>query len=197
MLQTNRVIQWMNVIRQCEGKTQYRILESFWESQLTSKQWIVDTLKQKNILTNGHVYIFGGWFGVLGGMLLDEFTGIRKVYSVDIDPAVKKLGEQLNPDVIFATSDMQEFTLDEQPALIINTSTEHITQSVYETWLQRIPKRVPIILQGNNYFSCEEHVRCSQGLNEFKKMNPLDSIIYEGQLDCKQFMRYMTIGYRL
>lgn len=197
MLKIDRVVQWMNIVRQTEGKQQYRILESFWNSQLTSKQWLIDTLNQKHIPVYGSVYIFGGWFGVLGGMVLDAFKHIKSVYSIDIDPDVKEIGEKLNPDVHFITSDMQNFIFEERPSLIINTSTEHINQDLYNNWLENTPKFVPIILQGNNYFSCKEHVRCSTDLEDFKKMNPLTSIKYEGELNCTQFTRYMTIGYRL
>lgn len=197
MIEIDRIVQWMNVIRHYTGKEQYRILESFWMSQLTSKQWIIDTLNKNNIPVYGSVYIFGGWFGVLGGMLLDNFKHITKIYSIDIDPTAKIVGEQLNPDITFITSDMQDFSFEERPSLIINTSTEHITQTTYNLWIQNIPKFVPVILQGNNYFACEEHIRCSTDLEDFKKINQLDSIKYEGELDCKQFTRYMTIGYKL
>lgn len=187
----------MNVVRKYKGEEQYRILESFWESQLTSKQWIIDTLTNKNIVVYDSVYIFGGWFGVLGGMLLDNFDHITKVYSIDINPNVKIIGEELNPDVTFITSDMQDFTFEKVPSLIINTSTEHIPQEVFYLWLQKLPAFTPIVLQGNNYFSCDEHVRCTEDLEEFKKINFLDFISYEGELDCKQFKRFMTIGYKL
>jgi hypothetical protein len=177
MLKNDRVIQWMNVIRRTKGKEQNRILECFWESQITSKQWIIDTLTDKSISCYSSVYVFGGWYGVLGGMLRDTYS--------------------LNPDITFIVEDMQNVKFKELPSVIINTSTEHINQSVYNTWVSALPKFVPIVLQGNNYFSHHEHIRCSNNLTEFKRMNPLDSIVYEGELDCKQFTRYMTIGYML
>lgn len=197
MLKNDRVIQWMNVIRNTKGKEQNRILECFWESQITSKQWIIDTLTDKNISCYSSVYVFGGWYGVLGGMLRDTYSHIQTVYSVDIDKNTKHIGELLNPDITFIVEDMQNVKFKELPSVIINTSTEHINQSVYDAWVSTLPKFVPIVLQGNNYFSHHEHIRCSNNLREFKRMNPLDSIVYEGELDCKQFTRYMTIGYRL
>ncbi len=196
MIKNHRIIQWMNVIRETQGAEQYRILESFWESQITSKQWILDTLETLNMSCYGSVYIFGGWFGVLGGMLLDNHKNI-KVYSVDMDPNAKRIGEKMNPDVHFITSDMKDFSFQERPSCVINTSTEHVSQQTFDDWMHQVPKFLPIILQGNNYFSCSEHVRCSESLEHFKKMNPLDINKYEGELDCKQFTRYMTIGYRL
>jgi len=197
MLKNDRVIQWMNVIRRTKGKEQNRILECFWESQITSKQWIIDTLTDKSISCYSSVYVFGGWYGVLGGMLRDTYSHIQTVYSVDIDENTKHIGELLNPDITFIVGDMQNVKFKELPSVIINTSTKHINQSVYNTWVSALPKFVPIVLQGNNYFSHHEHIRCSNNLTEFKRMNPLDSIVYEGELDCKQFTRYMTIGYML
>jgi len=197
MLKNERVIQWMNVVRETEGKEQYRVLESFWESQINSKQWILNVLNDLNMSCYGSVYIFGGWFGVLGGMLRDEYKHINEVYSVDLDPEAKRIGEKLNPDVKFITSDMKTFSFAERPSLVINTSTEHITQDTFNTWIENVPKFLPVILQGNNFFSCPEHIRCSNSLKQFQEMNVLSTTKYEGELDCKQFTRYMTIGYKL
>lgn len=197
MLNNARVIQWMNVVRETQGEEQYRILESFWESQITSKQWIIDVLNDLNMSCHGCVYIFGGWFGVLGGMLRDTYKNINQVYSLDLNPEVKKIGERMNPDITFITGDMRETIFKEFPSLIINTSTEHISQETFNIWMNLMPKFVPIVLQGNNFFSCSEHIRCSENLFEFKKMNSLGVTKYEGELDCTQFNRYMTIGYKI
>lgn len=196
MISNERFINWMNIVRATHGPLQYRILENFWESQISSKQWLLDTLKNLNISCNGVVYIFGGWFGVLGGMLKDTHPNIKEVFSIDIDQESKSIGSQLNPDLTFITCDMQNINFSVPPSLVINTSTEHITQAVFDNWIKKIPSKVPIILQGNNFFSCVEHIRCSINLQEFQKMNSLDVIKYAGELDCRQFTRYMTIGYK-
>lgn len=196
MLKNERVIQWMNVIRETQGSEQFRILESFWESQILSKQWIIDTLKSLKITPSGSIYIFGGWFGVLGGMLLDTYKNDVTIYSIDIDPETKRIGEKLNPDVTFITSNMKDLLFQEYPSLVINTSTEHISQETFDIWMEQIPKFIPVVLQGNNFFSCTEHIRCCKTLDEFKIMNFLGLTKYEGSLDCKQFTRYMTIGYK-
>jgi hypothetical protein len=197
MISSARIVQWMNVIRETQGDEQYRILESFWESQITSKQWVIDAVNSMNVPCYGAVYVFGGWFGVLGGMLRDAFKHIHTVYSIDLDSNAKRIGERLNPDVTFITSDMKDFVFSETPSLVINTSTEHITQATFDAWMNQIPKLTPIVLQGNNFFSCSEHVRCSNNIDEFKKMNYLTLTKYADELDCKQFTRYMTIGYKV
>jgi hypothetical protein len=195
MINENRLIQWMNTIRNHSGTIQYRILESFWGSQIRSKTWLIKMALEKNIL-NGPIYIFGGWYGVLGGMIADN-TIDEKIYSIDLDESTEAIGNQLNPDINFVIQDMKNFEFNEMPRLIINTSTEHISQETYDIWFSKLPATVPIILQGNNFFSCEEHIRCSSDLEQFKKDNYLDSFIFEGTLDCNEFNRYMTIGFKL
>jgi hypothetical protein len=195
MINENRLIQWMNTIRNHSGTIQHRILESFWASQIRSKTWLIKTALENNIL-NGPIYIFGGWYGVLGGMIAD-ITIDEKIYSIDVDKSTEAIGTQLNPDINFVIQDMKNFEFNELPGLIINTSTEHISQETYDIWFSKLPTMVPIILQGNNFFSCNEHIRCSQDLEQFKKDNYLDSFIFEGTLDCNEFNRYMTIGFKL
>jgi hypothetical protein len=195
MINENRLIQWMDTIRNHSGTIQYRILESFWASQIRSKTWLIKTALENNIL-NGPIYIFGGWYGVLGGMIAD-YTIDEKIYSIDVDESTEAIGTQLNPDINFIIQDMKNFEFNEIPRLIINTSTEHISQETYDIWFSKLPTMIPIILQGNNFFSCNEHIRCSQDLKQFKKDNYLDSFIFEGTLDCNEFNRYMTIGFKL
>jgi expansin (peptidoglycan-binding protein) len=138
MIDTERVIQWMNVVRNTKGKLQYRILESFWSSQLRSKKWLVQNIKENHIDVCGDVFIFGGWFGVLGGLIIDSSEGKSTVYSIDVDPTTELIGKQLNPDVNFIVNDMQNFNISKNPVLIINTSTEHVTQEVYDKWFSKL-----------------------------------------------------------
>jgi hypothetical protein len=195
MVSETRIVQWMNVIRNSSGETQKRILESFWESQLKSKSWIVRELKKLKLLDDGNVYIFGGWYGVLASLILDNFL-YKNVYSVDIDLNCTVIGSQMDNRIHFITDDMASFNEYYSAGLVVNTSTEHISQDIFDKWLKNAPNKVPIVLQGNNFFSCEEHVRCHNTLDEFIKNNKLSKIVYSGVLDCKDFNRYMIIGYK-
>ena len=82
-------------------------------------------------------------------------------------------------------------------SVIINTSTEHMTQEEYDEWLELLPIGIPIILQGNNFFNCEDHIRCQKTLHEFNQLNKLQNIQYSKLLDCTQFHRFMTVGYKI
>ena len=91
---------------------------------------------------------------------------------------------------------MQHFTeYSENTTLVINTSTEHVSQETFDSWLRHVPEHSCIVLQGNNFFSCSEHVRCTSSLSEFQQINKMNKIKFAGELDCVQFTRYMTIGY--
>lgn len=196
-ISSDRIIQWMNAIRETSGQDQYRLLENFWASQIRSKAWLINTIKSLKLLDEGDVYIFGGWYGILASLIRDTFL-YNNIYSVDIDPECEVIGTDLDNRISFITCDMAEFVFTQKtsPALIINTSTEHITQEIFDRWKSNMPSNVPIILQGNDFFQYHEHVRCAKNLNTFVKINNLNTFIFSGELDCKQFTRFMTVGYK-
>jgi hypothetical protein len=192
----------MNAIRNIPDKQQYRLLECFWESQVTSKGWLINTITSLNLVQNGNVYIFGGWYGILASLIKDEFD-YTKVYSIDIDASCKYFSEIHNIDnrISFITFDMKDYQYnDSNIGIIINTSTEHITQETFDAWMANVPNNIPIILQGNNFYDCEEHIRCTDTLDDFKRINPLKKYIYTGELTCYgpngPFTRFMSIGYK-
>jgi hypothetical protein len=195
----HRVIDWMNVIR--ENPDNYRILENFWASQLNSKAWLVNILHTYGWgcwFPPGNVYIFGGWYGILAQMIVDNFPNVN-VISIDKDPQCIEMGKKLSNDdsrITFVCDDMETYSSYYVPSLIINTSTEHVSQEVFDSWLVNVPVHIPVILQGNDYFSCIEHVRCFPTLQEFTTHNPLSYTLFSGSLDCTQFTRYMSLGYK-
>lgn len=202
MIPHERVIQWMNVVREeIHSPEQFRVLENFWASQLNSKMWLIEHINEQCLLFPGsHIYIFGGWYGILAQLLIQAIPGV-KVTSIDIDPKCAIFGERLklpDDDIEFITADMQHFTeYSPNTRLIINTSTEHVTQETFDSWLFNVPQNVNVVLQGNNFFACEEHVRCTKTLNDFIRMHDLTKIKFTGELDCIQFTRFMMIGNKL
>lgn len=202
LIRPERIIQWMNVIRQTEKETQFRVLENFWGSQLTSKSWMIDTVKDVLTLNSGVAYIMGGWYGVSAQFVADNFSELR-VVSVDVDPQAELFGmlmskynNSTDPNIQFKTASMERFTEYQNASIIINTSTEHITQESFNLWKNNLPENVPIVLQGNNLFNCDDHIRCSEDLDAFNEMNPLSKIVFTDDLLCDTFHRFMTIGYK-
>lgn len=195
-ISSDRIIKWMSAVRNSSGQQQTRLLESFWESQITSKAWLINTIKMLDLPIKGDVYVFGGWYGILASLIKDEFS-YQNVYTIDKDPSCKYVGEGIDDRIHFITGDMKDFQFkNENIGLVINTSTEHIHQEIFNSWLKNVPNEIPIVLQGNDFFSCKEHVRCSNSLENFMLNNRLDKVVFKGALNCKQFTRFMIIGYK-
>jgi hypothetical protein len=204
-ISSHDLVRWMDVVRSVQGREQLRVLESFWASQIRSKAWIVNSLKRLSEWdwkdeTWERIYVFGGWYGVSGTLLKRAFPRAR-VVSIDIDPECAKIGQRMNPDVEFVTCDMAEFNY-YAPGhyLIINTSTEHVSQETFDTWRNNLPRSGPtdnhhvLVLQGNNFDSIPEHIRCADDIDHFRTINRVSNHrIYSGELNCIQFTRYMTM----
>jgi len=200
-IKSSRVVQWMNIIRNCNKEIQYRILESFWDSQLRSKSWLINNIKKHIPTLSGNVYVIGGWYGILSQLIVDNFP--TSVYNIDIDDSCIIYGNMLSNNdsrINFITEDMARFNNYIEPNLVINTSTEHVTQDVYDMWLKNIPVGTPVVIQGNNFYECQEHVRCFETLEEFNNNSTLKNIVFTNKLKCmgpnKPFYRFMTIGYK-
>jgi hypothetical protein len=191
----------MNAIR--ISNNPMRTLDAFWSGQVKSKEWLVDTLEyviRPNInpepLT---IEIHGGWVGTLASMLFQSKLNIKSIRSVDIDPHVQHIAVEMNRieynqgrfDSI--TADMCE--LKNYPAdIVINTSSEHITQEQYDKWLDNTPMSAMIITQGNNY-DIPEHVRISKDIDEFEQQCHLTRK-FSGTKRLPIYDRYMIIGYK-
>jgi hypothetical protein len=201
-----RVGTWMNAIRTAKSEEErYSLLECFWESQLKSKIWLIEEVKNilniENKTLTGSAYVFGGWHGLNAMFLRDNFPNISTVYSIDENPICVMQGQLLtNYDtrISFITEKMENFKFyPEDVSLIVNTATEHISQETFDTWFKNVPKNVLVILQGNNFTELKsEHIRTTKTLKEFIKLNKIKKSIYTGQLDCIQFTRFMNIGYK-
>ena len=77
--------------------------------------------------------------------------------------------------------------------IVINTSCEHITQEQYEQWLDNQPDDALFVIQSNNYFELEEHIRCSVDLDDFVRMSNIASI-FKGVYETPKYDRFMIIG---
>jgi hypothetical protein len=196
--------QWMNAIRNIDNHEQRtRALDALWYGQLASKGWLVNELS-KCIMAGAptNIYIFGGWIGILGSMIIQSNINVNKCRSIDLDPWCEAIADQVNKNFEMddwrfkaVTADMgsYEYQSDIRPDVVINTSTEHVTQEVYDSWYDGIPRGTLIVAQGNNYFSCDEHIRCSVDLADFKRQNRVEGEYYSGELETNVYTRYMAI----
>lgn len=192
------VLFWMDAIRDSEDR--YRTLESFWKGQVNSKVWLIDNL-EKFLFPNtrNNIVIHGGWNGVLASLLFNSNIGVKHITSLDIDPECEKIARTINrrQDLegrfTTVTADMCSYLYDAD--ITINTSCEHITQEQYNQWLTNVPRHSLIVVQSNNYRDLQEHVNCSDTLQEFEQKSNL-KIIFSDTLALQKYNRFMIIGYK-
>jgi hypothetical protein len=176
--------------------------------QVASKRWLVDSLHAAAGGGYGTITILGGWFGVLGAMLLhDPRFAIGRVVSVDIDPRCAPVAEALNATHMRAgrfaavTADMVALAYPAPagaagtpPDLLVNTSCEHI--AAFATWYERVPAGMLVVLQSNDYFGVPGHVNCVPDLAAFAAQAPLARPLFAGTHDAKRYRRFMLIGWK-
>lgn len=189
------VLFWMDAIRNSEDK--YRTLESFWKGQIRSKVWLVEQLEKCALPTKNKIVIHGGWNGVLSSLLFNSNINIEHITSVDIDPTCEEIARTINKRQEIegrfsaVTADMCDYKYDAN--IVINTSCEHLTQEQYKKWLKQLPMLATIVIQSNNYFDHEEHVRCATDIYDFIKMSDVTPF-YVDTFETPKYERYMIIG---
>ncbi len=174
------------------------------KNQIASKMWLADTLAESVGRDLGNVLILGGWFGVLGAVLLhDPRFAITRVASLDIDPRCAAIALAVNATHVRAgkftalTADMLDYDYageEASPAadLVVNTSCEHVED--LDRWYRRIPAGQLLALQSNDYFACNEHVNCVPDLAAFRAQVPMRDVLYAGERKFRRYVRFMLIG---
>jgi len=189
------VLFWMDAIRNSNDK--YRTLESFWKGQVNSKIWLADALRVNYVDDDARIVIYGGWNGVLSSILFNSSLSIEHITSVDIDPTCEETAFTVNKNYEIAgrftavTADMCTYT--ETADIVINTSCEHITQEQYEQWLSNQSDDALFVIQSNNYFTHDEHIRCATDIDDFMCMSKIKPY-WRGEFETSKYTRYMIIG---
>lgn len=195
-IDTEHLHYWMQAIRQSTDPL--RTMDAFWSGQLKSKEWLIESLSMQFSVKDNPVSIeiHGGWVGVLASMLFQSSIPIKRIYSLDIDPACEPIatmmnkGEEIQGRFQAGTGDM--CNLISFVDVVINTSCEHITQEQYKTWLSKRQDSQLLVLQSNNY-KIDEHVRIAESLDEFAEQCKI-KVRWQGELVLPQYTRFMIIG---
>lgn len=192
-------------------------IDAFTKGQISSKIWLINTLKNKE-LPLGKVWTLCGWVGTLSYFMLMQKNQlkIQHIRSFDIDNFCHVLADTLNRKYVIdnwafkaSTLDVNNISYDDfifettkydgtiekvqdSADTIINTSCDHMGQN--NEWFEKIPKNKLIVLQNNNWYDNDQHDNSVSTLKDFKKMYPMNDIIFEGVLDCDIYDRYMIIG---
>lgn len=205
-----------DAIRMLENNPNF-VEDSISQGQIKSKLWLINELTKLK-LDLGTVFLCAGWYAILATLIFENNIKVTKIRSFDIDKTVLAIAERFNKkwvledwkfkpavydihDINFnkftydvTRTDGQVRELTDTPDTIINTSCEHINN--FSDWYKKIPAGKLLILQTNNYFDLQEHVNCSDSLASFGDSAPMTELLYEGSLDCNQYVRFMRIGIR-
>jgi len=191
---------WMDAIRNADNH--YGVLESFWKGQLLSKTWLISYLENIVKTKNNNVVVHGGWNGVLASMIFNSKIDIEKIISVDIDESCQETASMINKRAEMTgmfnsvTADMTTYEYESLPTIVINTSTEHISENQYNKWLNNVPKTALVVIQNNNYHSLPEHIRTFNNIDEFEKSCGLNTILCKETLALPLYNRFLIIGYK-
>jgi len=194
------------------------MLDAFSKGQLDSKCWLVDTIAQLE-LQLGRTWTLCGWIGTLAYLMFarGDQLGTDTIRSFDIDDACHALADTMNRAEVVDDWRFKAATLDvnllqydnfiydtvkrdgsvqelcESADTIINTSCDHMRDN---TWWSSIPTGKLVILQNNDFFEHADHGNCCYSISEFKTKYPMQTILFEGVLDCTLYNRFMLIGYK-
>jgi len=174
------------------------IATAFNHKQVACKVWARDELFTAAGGSHDEIWIVGGWYGVLAGMLFeDPRFAVRRIVSVDIDPDVAEVARTLNSGAAdrFEARTADMYALDyatARPDLVVNTSCEHIAD--LRAWLALLPAGTRVLLQSNDYFAEPTHVASVPSLEAFRDQARLSELEYAGALPQKKYTRFMLIG---
>lgn len=171
--------------------------------QIDSKLWLVDALAQAAGGRFGTVTVLGGWFGVLGALLLaDPRLAIGRVVSVDVDPRCAPVARSMNAShgerFAAVAADMLDLRYPPPvagagpPDVVVNTSCEHLPD--FAAWYARLPAGQLVALQSNDYYAIAEHVNCVPDVEAFRAQAPLSEVLFAGARRQKKYTRFMLVG---
>ena len=176
--------------------------DNFSKGQIKSKIWLVEELK--NVFPNkdlGTLAHYGGWYATVAHFLFENFT-IDQYYNIELDPECVWIGDFFNyernykgicMDVNNIKYDKNSFKANDieiTPTVILNTSCEHMDNK----WFDNLPKGTLVSLQTNDYFENPQHVNCCRNLQTVIEKYPMQDVYYNGELDTKEYTRFMLIG---
>jgi hypothetical protein len=195
------------------------VVDAFSQGQLDSKTWLIRTAESLGLELK-HTWTLCGWIGTLGYLMLAKKNqlSVTSVRSFDIDDRCADLAETLNRSAVKDGWIFKSFTHDvnlldydafnwrvwstvnnrmshpitDRADTIINTSCDHMGDD--RTWWDRIPSGRLVILQNNDWYENDQHNNSVVDLTEFKAQYPMNQLLFEGELDCTLYTRFMLIG---
>lgn len=176
--------------------------DSFSHGQITSKLWLCNNL-QPYISPKSNIAILGGWYNVLGFLLMIKFPYIKHISNFDINCTHIEIADKINITWLLSnqvknimsdvnTIDLKEFDI------VINCSPEHIESN---KWFENISKGTLVCIQSSDITDKNEPwLVCNpnENLTAFKEKYPINTSLFTGELDINYndwgYKRLMIIG---
>ena len=187
----------------------FDFLDSCNKSQWQSKLWIMDELNlylfKYGRRKPNRFAILGGWYGLLAEIILENVgVEIEGITSIDSDSLSAEIGWIFckDPDVInFEINDVKNLNYGEYYDVIMNTSVEHMEQTVVNYTIDIAAAGTIFVLQTNNILELSQHINCSESEKEFVSnyVDKFDNLISFSQpwptdYGMDIWERYMIIG---
>lgn len=163
------------------------IRDAFRVKQMQSKAWLLSQVEQFDRSTK--ILVIGSWLGFTSFCLWK--MGFSNITECDPDARLETLAchlNRFNKQFQHHSCDVNELDMNGYD-LIINTSCEHIADN---SWYLKIPSTTTVILHSNN-LEGYDHVNVCANLEEMKSKYPME-LLYSGELDLDQYIRFMLLG---
>ena len=186
----------------------YDVINSINDSQMESKQWLVDELSK--YLNDSYlreplrdIMVMGSWYGLTGMLLREHISEEVMIWNVDSDPGCESIHWEMRQDVPNCknnrgvTDDAINYFLDRTDAfqLIINTSCEHMELDDIKLITNSKDHNTMVCFQSNNYHKEPEHINTHNSLDSFVDSLDLVRVFYRGEISpSEEYTRYMVIG---
>ena len=201
---------WKNALSFASKDSEYlhqRVLISLSPSQLESKSWMVNTMREVD-LNCKVIAILGGWFAQYTVPLLMETFNPKLINNFEIDPDVKKVTYKFNKrynkvdqyycyirNVMFEHVESNTSFNRGGYDTIINTSCEHMFPMSKFKELNFNRGNPIYVLQSSDDDKYDDHINCVQSADELADQAKLVEVMYSGEKKLINGMtRFMVIG---
>jgi len=172
---------------------------SFSATQHTSKQWLVNKVKQLPLPKNPQILIMGGWYGSYLVPMLMRHLSSGKITFNDQDPFCVSTAKALHQETEnwvfeFNTHDMNihQWVNNNPFDLIINTSCEHMNPM---RGVKNVNPRCVYAFQSSNTPNDPGHINICNTSIELREQSGLTEALFQGSISLHgDKKRFMVIG---
>ena len=183
-----------------------RVMDAITASQLQSKLWVVNELKEivgENILRPRSIALLGGWYAQFTVELLMAHLKPDLIQNFEFDEDAKNISYRFNKRYrdleqyrCYVKDIMWEPIDGVQYQLIINTSCEHMFTMTRFYSLNKFKIPPVYVLQSTDDSEWDDHINCVSSAEELIEQSKITEVLYSGEQKLDNGMkRFMVICY--